>query len=347
MPCAFPRHSIFALSLPHFTANLEQLWCNCKNDTKIAEYVFTTVHIQRCRWLNLAAYNLKPKHIITHPGGAHKDEFLACCLLIAKHELVVYRQEPSQADLEDAAIFVIDVGHRHDPDKLNFDHHQFPGDHPPTCSLSLVLQYLGLYEDAQQFCAWLEPAEWLDCRGPRSTAKWMGVAPEVIQQLVSPMDVSLLKRFAAQEKLMPGDLLWEMMRCIGQDVLDYLTQLRTRLAFIQKHASVWEVTHSTGNHQVLFMPRTDPLPEEPSSGLGFYIEQLGLDHAIIGMIYPDRRHTGYALARFQDSPTLDFTQIEHEADVHFAHARGFIAKTSATDEARLRQLLATAVRVEA
>jgi len=39
---------------------------------------------------------------------------------------------------------------------------------------------------------------------------------------------------------------------------------------------------------------------------------------------------------------LDFTKIQDCPDVHFAHARGFVAKTSATDPARLRELLALA-----
>ena len=50
---------------------------------------------------------------------------------------------------------VVDVGGEHDPERGNFDHHQFPRDHDPVCALSLVLQDLGLYEDARNFCEWL------------------------------------------------------------------------------------------------------------------------------------------------------------------------------------------------
>ena len=39
---------------------------------------------------------------------------------------------------------------------------------------------------------------------------------------------------------------------------------------------------------------------------------------------------------------MDFTNLESEDDVHFAHARGFVSKTSATEPDRLKQLLATA-----
>ena len=37
--------------------------------------------------------------ILTHPGGAHKDEFLACCLLLAQNNVSVFRREPTEDDL--------------------------------------------------------------------------------------------------------------------------------------------------------------------------------------------------------------------------------------------------------
>jgi len=36
---------------------------------------------------------------------------------------------------------------------------------------------------------------------------------------------------------------------------------------------------------------------------------------------------------------MDFSKMEGEADVHFVHARGFIAKTSAVDKERLQEML--------
>ena len=53
--------------------------------------------------------------IVTHPGGAHKDEFLACAVLLSQNVLPVFRREPSAADLADETIAVLDVGGEHDP----------------------------------------------------------------------------------------------------------------------------------------------------------------------------------------------------------------------------------------
>ena len=209
------------------------------------------------------------------------------------------------------------------------------------CALSLVLMDLGVYEDARQFCDWLEPAEWFDTRGPVETARWLGLDRELLSKLHSPIDLTLLRRFASSSQVNPGDTLWEVMKWIGDDLLSYLRNLRERLDYISRNAEFWEIAGLNGNFRVLAMPRTEPLPDEPSAGLGRYIQSLPQSELpIAGLVYPDRRGGGFALSRHNDHPSLDFTRIQNESDVHFAHARGFVAKTSATDPGRLRALLA-------
>jgi hypothetical protein len=281
------------------------------------------------------------KAILTHPGSAHKDDFLACCLFIARHGLPVWRRDPEPSDLDDPGILIVDVGGEHEPDRGNFDHHQFPAEHEPICSLSLVLQHLGLYEDARAFCEWLEPAEWFDSRGPFATADWLGIERSVVNRLNSPVDITLLRRFAQKRELEPGDPVWEVMRMVGEDLFMYLRSLRERLDYVSAHASVLEVAGEGRVVKILYMPRTVPMPDDPSSGLGRYIEQIG--EKIDGLIYPDRRGPGFGLSRHEDSERLDFTRIADEADVHFAHARGFVAKTSATDLVRLTELVSRAL----
>ena len=277
--------------------------------------------------------------ILTHPGGSHKDEFLACCLLVAENRVPVVRREPTVEDLAAPTTAVVDVGHEHLPERGNFDHHQFPKDHPPICALSLVLQHLNVYEDAREFCDWLEPAEWFDTRGPIDTARWLGVSRETLFKLNSPIDTTLLRRFSGVSELQPGEALWEVMSWIGQDMLGYLRNLRERLNYIGKIGEFWEIQTPTGVVKVLYIPRVEPLQEDLSSGLGRFIESHPDAKSVVGMIYPDRRGPGFGLSRHKDHPGLDFTRIQDCSDVHFAHARGFVAKTSATDPVRLRELL--------
>lgn len=288
--------------------------------------------------------------LLTHPGGAHKDEFLACCMLLgaAPTPLPLVRREPTPADLADAGVAVIDVGHEHDPARRNFDHHQLPRDHPPTCALSLVLQHLGLYDDARAFCDWLETVEWFDCRGPNHTARWLGVERDVLNKLYSPIDGALLRRFTTAQRIEPTDTLHEVMRWIGADILDYVRGLRARLDFLALHAARWPIATAAGSDgygttEVVFVARTEPLPDDPSAGVDRFIAGLDGGDRIIGTITPDRRGAGYGLSRHRDNPRLDFTRIATEPDVHFAHAGGFVAKTAATDPARLRQLMTLAL----
>lgn len=273
--------------------------------------------------------------ILTHPGGSHKDELLACSLLAAVHRVPIVRREPTEADLADPSIAVVDVGGEHAPERNNFDHHQFPADHLPICALSLVLQHLGVYEDARQFCEWLEPAEWFDTRGPNVTAKWLGVDRNAMSRLSSPIDITFLRRFAKAKRLEPGEPLWEILSYVGEDLLEYLRDLRSRLNFIAETAEVWSID----DHEVLFLPRTEPMPDEPSFGIGRYLESVGKNSTVAALIYPDRRGSGYGLSRHNDHPGYDFTRIEKEPDVHFAHARGFVAKTSASEISRVKELL--------
>ena len=282
---------------------------------------------------------MNAKLILTHPGGAHKDEFLASCLLAAEYEAPIVRREPTQEDLDDLATWVLDVGDEHDPARNNFDHHQFPRDHEPICALSLVLQKLGLYDDARNFCDWLEPAEWFDTRGPGGTAEWLGVEREVIFKLNSPIDGTLLRRFSQADRVDPGETLYEAMQWIGSDLINYIRSLRKRLAFIAEHAEIWDLEKDGDRFKVLFMPRTEPLPDEPSHGLPRYLDSLDISGEVAGLIYPDRRGSGYGLSRHNDCPRLEFTLLEAEEDVHFAHARGFVAKSSATEKGRLQELV--------
>lgn len=277
--------------------------------------------------------------IVTHPGGAHKDDFLACCALLALYGVPVERRDPTAEELEDPGVCVVDVGHDHDPEKRNFDHHQFPRDDAPSCAISLVLKYLCVYEDARQFCDWLETAEWLDCRGPKDTAEHLGIERDIISKLNSPIDLTLLRRFGLSTRLEPGEPLWEIMTLIGADMVDFLKTLRERIEFVTKHAELWDIEIEERSFKVVYLPRTEPMPEEPSMGIVRYVEEQGLDAEVVGLVYPDRRGEGYGLSRYKDHPNMDFTQIEAEQDVHFAHKKGFVAKSSATEKERLKKLL--------
>ena len=126
---------------------------------------------------------------------------------------------------------------------------------------------------------------------------------------------------------------------VGEDLLDFLGTLHARVELVKQHAEHWVLGKSGKTLEVVFLPRLDPLPPEPSMGIVRYVSEAGLEGAVVGLVYPDRRGNGYGLSRYKDHPALDFTRIEIEADVHFAHKKGFVAKTSATSTDRLKELM--------
>lgn len=281
--------------------------------------------------------------VVTHPGGAHKDDLLACSLLIARHGCPIERRDPTPEDLADAAVAVVDVGGVHDASKNNFDHHHFPREHPPTCALSLVLRALEVYDDARMFCDWLEPAEWFDSRGPKKTAEWLGVPRQAISQLHSPIDGTLMRGFAAGAAHRQGEVVYDYMRLVGRDLLDYLGDVRAGIERVRAVAARWQVEAHGQVIETVFVPRASGALEDPSGSAARYIRAEGLEDVVGAMVYPDRRGDGYGIQRYEDDPRLDFTRVEAEADVRFAHASGFVCKTDATEPERLKQLVAGAV----
>ncbi len=284
-----------------------------------------------------------PRLIVTHPGGAHKDDLLACCVLVARYGCPVERREPTAADLEAEDVAVVDVGGAHEPDRHNYDHHHFPREHAPTCALSLVLDALGLYDDARTFCDWLEVAEWFDSRGPKKTAEWLGVPRRAVAQLHSPVDGTLLRRFAAGRVHRPGEPLFQFMRMVGDDLLGYLGRVRATIDRVASVCERWQVEAHGECVEAVFLPRSEETLEDPSASAAQYVRARGLQGVVGAMVYPDRRGDGYGIARYEDDPRLDFARVEAEADVRFAHVSGFVCKTEATDPERLRALIRGAV----
>jgi hypothetical protein len=280
--------------------------------------------------------------ILTHPGGAHKDDLLAVCVLASLHGAPIERRDPTPQELDDPHVAIVDIGGVHDPALSNFDHHHFPREHAPTCALSLVLDHLGLYEDALQFCDWLETAEWFDSRGPKKTADWLGVPRRAVSQLNSPIDITLLRRFSKTTELAPKDPLYTFMSMVGEDLLEHLRVARERLDFVTERVERWSLRCGDDLVEAIFLPRTEVAADEPSAMVESYIRAHRLDSVIAAIIYPDRRGEGFGIGRYEDHPNLDFSRVEAQPDVHFAHTSGFMCKTSATEPDRLKELVTAA-----
>lgn len=273
------------------------------------------------------------KTAITHPGAAHRDEFLALCLLIAAGRISrIERRDPTVDELENPDVYCIDVGLQHEPGKLNFDHHQFSRDAAPTCSITLVLQHLGIDPNlARQIWGWLAFSESLDSKGPFATASSMGMTPDALFATVSPIETSVLRWFESEVIVSQyetfssfhGDALddgglWRLMRMIGKEKLDYLNEVQARLTRLASETS--QVTIQGLNVlDATCVPRT----ENPTLALEIFCKGLSNTPAVT--VTCDDRGEGVCLFRRNDHPRVDFSRLEGE--VLFAHKGGFVAKT--------------------
>ena len=117
---------------------------------------------------------MKVKNIVTHPGQAHRDEFLACCLILAAKntEISIERREPTEEEMLDHMVYVVDIGGRHQPGANNFDHHQRGREEEPICSITLIMEDLLGWdmELAREVFPWLGFSELLDGRGTFETS---------------------------------------------------------------------------------------------------------------------------------------------------------------------------------
>lgn len=280
------------------------------------------------------------QHIVTHPGQAHRDEFLACAFILAKcPSLRIFRREPELYELAVPSVIVIDVGGRSEPELSNFDHHQLPRDAAPTCALHLVLDAMGLLDFAKEVLPWLQFTAVLDSKGPNKAAEFLGMPRDRMIDSISPVEEYVLKEFSSGHIIRPDDLAHTLCLNVGCMYTDYLNKVRDRL-----------VTLTTCDRFVVHgVEILDATPisaaDEPTLGIELWCKkhapQLGVT------ITQDDRGPGFALYRRDDHPQVDFSRLAGDSRVIFAHPSGFIAKTELLTNRDLLDVLSKAIDLSA
>lgn len=254
--------------------------------------------------------------IITHPGSAHKDDFLSVCVLLATlGNAEVARREPSRNDLADPATYVVDVGMEHNEDRHNFDHHQ---DLSLPCAFHLVMQHLGLHEAAIESFIWYPYMSMMDVGGPYRTADTLGVDSSVLLATSSPIDGYLLSIFAHTECLTHRDLLYKFMKGLGIDMLALINRKLERLRRLKTEAKIIPVKH--------LKAVVSAIDDDPKLGMELYLRYLA-DEQIAISITPSNRGDGWEFFRLADHPLVDFRAIADSKEIVFVHHNGFVAKT--------------------
>lgn len=244
--------------------------------------------------------------IITHPGSAHFDEFLAICLILASNpdrEFRVERREPSKKELSDPSIWVIDIGEQLDHDLKNFDHHQ---NIDLQASFVLIADYLNLTETLSNL-TWWQFKDRIDRFGPVRTGAEIGA--ENLRCTYSPFEEWYLERFASD----PNETL-PLMKLFGIHVMKTARKMASQLKFWEKAKKV-----EIKGHTVL-IGHTDS-----TAGSQEYNDSLAKKASVI--VTYDSRGRGWKLCRFDDFPGVDFSAVADNDAIKFAHKTGFVAKT--------------------
>ena len=248
---------------------------------------------------------MKAQLIITHPGSAHFDEVTAISLILAEYgdtEFRIERRQPTPAELDDPAVWVVDIGDRHQPEKRNFDHHQ---DRDCPAAFVLLAEYLGLLETLSVM-PWWDFKDEVDRFGPVNSSLKYHAGDDLVNR--SPVESWLTASFAAgPQACLP------LLKTFGSHIIEGARRLKsqidfwktsTRLVIAGVPAMIGETRESAGIEE---FRRLDSSPPD----------------IVISL---DRRDAGWRLFRYDGAP-VDFTRIAGRPEIAFAHKSGFMAKT--------------------
>lgn len=134
----------------------------------------------------------RTKRIVTHNGPAHLDEVMTCALIYAMEDAIIPIKrvtEPTDQEMEDPDVAVIDIGNKYEPLKMNYDHHQLAQYNDDgtinhkgiECTLSMFVRDINrdlyAYLDASEFrdqTTWFRTLRYVDQLGITAAAKILG-----------------------------------------------------------------------------------------------------------------------------------------------------------------------------
>ncbi len=254
--------------------------------------------------------------IVTHPGSAHKDDFLSVSVLLATlGDAEIFRREATEEDLNNPDTYVVDVGQQLDPERHNFDHHQ---DRSLPCAFHLVMQHLGHHHAAMLMFAWYPHMSMMDVRGPYRTAEHLGVDSSILFASSSPIEGYVLSTFACLESLHAQNPLYDLMKDLGENMIALIGRKMERLERLKLEAKVIEVKH--------LKAVVSNINDSPKLAMELYLRFLDDDNIVMSIL-PSNRGEGWELLRLGNNTIVDFRAIKKNPEIRFVHGSGFLAKT--------------------
>ncbi len=273
--------------------------------------------------------------IVTHSGGAHMDDLMSVCIVLAMNDDIkcVERRPAEPEEIADPEVWVLDQGEVHDPENRNFDHHQFPAD-TRKCTLSLLADHFDLRKDLDE-TVWFRVLVLDDTLGAIRTAGELNCSATLLKGLLNgPINDYVLTSFEQAKKFESDSELLKLLTAIGTHIVTNIRNMKERLQLIRQKAEVEKVN----GLKVLFFMEDVP---DPKLSIAEYIKETGKNTGVVVVV--NTRESGWSLSRVSDNPRVDFRRIKGAPDVLFVHVNGFVAKTRKIDKPAIIRLLETAI----
>lgn len=270
------------------------------------------------------------KKIVVHGGAAHLDDYMAASLAWAWNvkqqggqwddSVTVERRDPTEAELADPSVWVLDVGGRLEPESHNWDHHQLPRG-SKECAMTLLATSLGVRDVVGKLFPWFEIRGELDATGPFATAKAHGLEWSQVSPFLGPFEDIVLDGFQTEPT--------GAVRFMAERVF---------LALVAHEKVASLVRQGLTGYGLLVTDFTAADPEDVRIAQDAFLPGQGV------AIFHDDRGAGLTLLRINDDPLVDFSRVDGDPDVVFAHKGGFIAKTVSKDMEKAMGLIARAFK---
>ncbi len=283
--------------------------------------------------------------IITHSGFAHLDDFLSACLILYKDsevDTILRQAEITEEELNDSAIWKVDIGQRHDPDLRAFDHHQ---EDMNDCSFSLLLKQWSIWERANTVYSWIPTLVEIDTSGLSAVLKPKGLSHNDYFQLDTFIKTAYLEIFQKYKRIEKNNkkhtLMFLNMKRIGKEFFDGITTYEHILNDFGSNLDVQimskqKIEDPKGILVLLY------LTDRPKYcvHLTILLKKFKTEHFpdykkgwITAFTY-DRPLNTISLKRHGKGDHIDLYRLSGLKKTHFAHRKGFVAtvKRMSTEE---------------
>ncbi|MFO8019801.1 MAG: MYG1 family protein [Promethearchaeia archaeon] len=284
--------------------------------------------------------NLISHFIITHPGKAHLDDFLSCCLVLYKDKKVkkIVRKEPTEEEIKNPKIWKLDVGNDFNPDLRLFDHHQRD---MRDNTFSLLLKEWDIWEKANEVYSWIPSMVLMDIRGSKEVVRDLDITYEALNSLDSFIERYFLRWFKTKKKITRSEVFFKLMRKFGEHFFTRIKKYFKIQELVEREGKYKmiegipviillsrKISNSNVLHQLASQKRRQVWPNE----------RAGI------LVFPNDRPEGsIGVKRLGNDRRIDLYRLHDFDKTIFAHKRGFFAALEKMSDYELEQYIKEAI----